>query len=301
MSKPIISVVIPAYNRAGSIRAAVESALGQSVRDIEVLVVDDGSTDGTVTVAEQIDDSRVRVIIRDRNGGASAARNTGIAQSRGDFVAFLDSDDTWMAPKLAQQLAVMRQAPSAMAVCCTGAEIHLLDHGVTRTQLLEPSADWATRLAMGCDLSPGSTQLTRREAFDRIGLLDETLPRFEDWDWLLRYTQAGGRIAVVRDALARVHNRRARLGDVVEQSAKLFLRKHRAVIEELPAPLRRKAMTDLWLQVAGTFAFEGRWSATIPPILAAMGERPLHTAGRVALGAAMVAHGRATRLFGNKR
>lgn len=296
MSTPLVSVVIPAYNRATTIRAAVESALRQTVQEIEVLVVDDASSDETAAIASGIGDRRVEVLLRDRNGGASAARNTGIRHARGAFIAFLDSDDVWLEEKLARQLAALRAAPDEIAVSCTGAEIHLLDHGgVVRLQYLEPMDDWKLRLAMGCDLSPGTTQMSRRHIFSEVGPLDETLPRFEDWDWLLRYTQMGGRIAAVKDPLAQVYNRRARLGDVVEKAAVMFLAKHRDVIGSLPERERRKAVADLWLQVVGTFAFEGRLKAAVPSMREAMRERPIHTTCRLVSGALAVVRGKVAR------
>ena len=288
---PLVSVVIPAYNRAGSILQAVESALAQDLLDIEILVVDDGSTDATRDVVGSHPDPRVRLIARERNGGASAARNTGIAAARGEWVAFLDSDDVWLPGKLSRQLAA-HAAEGAPDVSCTGAELHLLDHRVVRIQYCEDQADWARRLALDCDLWPGTTQMTRRAAFERVGPLDETLPRFEDWDWLLRYTRSA-RILSIREPLARVFNRRGRLGDVVAVSAERFAAKHRLVFEALSPADRAQALGDLWLQVVGTYAFEGRLAAALTYALRAAALRPAHTLQRLGRGAVAVVRGRA--------
>lgn len=291
---PHVSVVIPMFNRAATIRRAVDSALAQSFHDIEVIVVDDASRDDSVAIVAAINDPRVRLLHRERNGGASAARNTGVAAARGALVAFLDSDDEWFPSKLEIQVAALEAAPTRAAVSCTGVEMHLLDHAVTRLQPLEDSPDWARRLAMDCDLSPGTTQLTRRAVFDAIGPLDETLPRFEDWDWLIRYTRTGT-IVAVREPLARVYNRRARLGEIVERSAELLLAKHREVFDSLAPADRRKAVSDIWLQAVGTYAFEGRLGAILRPAAAAFAQRPVHTLGRLAAGAGVVARGRLAR------
>ena len=104
-----VSVVIPTYNRARKCLAAVESVLAQSHQDVEVLVIDDGSTDGTRELISGID-RRVRYLSQ-QNAGVTVARNTGLRAASGDFVAFLDSDDTWMPWKLEAQLAVMRGFP----------------------------------------------------------------------------------------------------------------------------------------------------------------------------------------------
>lgn len=291
MAEPIVSVVIPAYNRAASIRAAVDSARAQTLGAIEIIVVDDASQDETCAVVDGIDDPRVHLVRRARNGGAAAARNTGISHCRAAHIAFLDSDDVWFPDKLARQLALLQAPRAAAAVAVCGVEMHLLDHGIVRTQLFEAVDDWARRLAMGCDLSPGTTQLTRREAFDRIGPLDESLPRFEDWDWLLRYTRLGA-IVGVPEALAQVCNRRARLGDHVAVSAMRFLAKHADVLASLAPADRRRAIADIHLQVVGTYAFEGRLAPMLPSIVGAARQRPLHTAVRLASGAVGVLAGR---------
>lgn len=293
-STPHVSVVIPMFNRIATIRRAIDSALAQSFRDIEVIVVDDASSDESVAAVAAIDDPRLRLLRRDQNGGASAARNTGVAASRGSLVAFLDSDDEWFPRKLEIQVAALEAAPAHAGVSCTGVEMHLLDHAITRLQPLEDSPDWARRLAMDCDLSPGTTQLTRRAVFDAIGPLDETLPRFEDWDWLIRYTRTGS-IVAVREPLARVYNRRARLGEVVERSAELLLAKHHDVFDALAPADRRKAVGDIWLQAVGTYAFEGKLGPLLRPAAAAFAQRPLHTLGRLAAGAGAVARGRLAR------
>lgn len=291
---PVVSVVIPMFNRAATIRRAVDSALAQSFRDIEVIVVDDASSDESVANVAAIDDSRLRLLRRERNGGASAARNAGVAASRGSLVAFLDSDDEWFPRKLEIQVAALNAAPSHAGVSCTGVEMHLLDHAVIRLQPLEDSIDWTRRLAMDCNLSPGTTQLTRRAVFDAIGPLDEALPRFEDWDWLIRYTRTGS-IVAVREPLARVYNRRARLGEVVERSAELLLAKHRDVFRALAPADRRKAVGDIWLQAVGTYAFEGKLRALLRPAAAAFRQQPVHTLSRLIAGAGAVARGRLMR------
>src|SRR5262245_52731262 len=105
---PIVSIIIPAYNRQKSLKSAIKSALQQSIRDIEVIVVDDGSTDKTAVVAEQSADSdpRVRVLRHNSTRGAQAARNTGAKTARGRWLSFLDSDDTLLKKSLELRLEV---------------------------------------------------------------------------------------------------------------------------------------------------------------------------------------------------
>ncbi len=116
---PIVSVVIPAFNRVGTIREAVKSVLSQSHADLELLVVDDGSSDGTMSALADMTDPRLRLLANPRNMGPGAARNTGIRAARGDWVAFQDSDDEWLPDKLAKQLARIAQTgPGCVAAYC---------------------------------------------------------------------------------------------------------------------------------------------------------------------------------------
>lgn len=107
---PLVSVVIPAYNASGFIAETLESVVGQTYRPLEIIVVDDGSKDGTPEVVERFADQGVR-LIRQENAGPSAARNRGIETSTGTYIAFLDADDLWLPEKIARQVEVMEQHP----------------------------------------------------------------------------------------------------------------------------------------------------------------------------------------------
>src|SRR5215207_4189569 len=113
---PAVSVVLPTYNRAPLLGRSIRSVLGQSYGDFELLVIDDGSTDGTAGVVAAFGDPRVRYVPLARNTGAGAARNVGIRMSRGRFMAFQDSDDEWLPSKLAKQLSAFGRGPSGLGV-----------------------------------------------------------------------------------------------------------------------------------------------------------------------------------------
>jgi glycosyltransferase involved in cell wall biosynthesis len=115
MTKPLVSIVMPCYNGEAFLAEAVDSVLGQTCQDFELIVVDDGSTDGSAAVLARYGE-RIRVL-RQANAGVSAARNAGIAAARGDFIAFLDSDDWWEPDFLAEMVAAMADPRTAIAYC----------------------------------------------------------------------------------------------------------------------------------------------------------------------------------------
>ena len=120
MARPILSVVIPTWNRARLVCEAVESALSQRDGQVEVIVVDDGSTDDTGKVLDQRFRNRIKLLRLPHRGGAGAARNAGVSQATGDLLAFLDSDDLWLPGKLDAELSVFEQFPDAEAVISDG-------------------------------------------------------------------------------------------------------------------------------------------------------------------------------------
>jgi glycosyltransferase involved in cell wall biosynthesis len=182
---PLVSVVVPAYNSAGTLEQTVRSVLGQTVRDLETIIVDDGSSDDTLAVARAIEDPRVRVLTRE-NGGASAARNTGIEQAKGTWVAFVDSDDVWLPEKLERQLTYLDAHPDVHAVQ-TGAFIVDADLRVLHVRACKPSQDalWETLLFQNLPAFP-STVMIRRSKLEEIGFFDTRLEILEDWDLAIR-------------------------------------------------------------------------------------------------------------------
>ncbi|MFO0752893.1 MAG: glycosyltransferase family A protein [Thermodesulfovibrionales bacterium] len=182
MKRPSVSVVIPAYNRAHCIAEAVESALGQTVRECEILVVDDGSTDATPDVLARYRD-RIRYL-RQENAGPAAARNHGIRESRGEFVAFLDSDDLWLPVKLELQLEEFRR-DERMGIVSTNV-VFLYPDREARTLFGEQDTEAVRDGFLGEFLMVTSSVMVRAECFGRVGLFDETLQYAEDLDLFYR-------------------------------------------------------------------------------------------------------------------
>ena len=182
-AKTQVSVIIPTYNRGWTIGEAVDSVLAQDYRDFELIVVDDGSTDNTPQV---LDAYRGAIkVFRQENKGVSAARNRGISEASGRFIAFLDSDDLWLPQKLSRQVEFFNTTPDALI--CQAEEVWIRSgvrvnpkkrHKKPSGMIFEPS------LAL-CLVSPSAVMI-RRSLLEIVGNFDEALPACEDYDLWLR-------------------------------------------------------------------------------------------------------------------
>jgi glycosyltransferase involved in cell wall biosynthesis len=186
-SGPRLSVIIPVFNGEAYLAAAVESVRRQACVDLEVIVVDDGSTDGTAGVVSRLPQEGLRYVHQE-NGGPARARNHGIRLASGDLIGFLDADDVWPADRLGHQLRALERDPSADLVL-----------GWTRLAREMAGADGRPHLeAYGpavVFLTP-TAALFRRRVFERVGGFDETLRFGEDTDWFMRARELGVPILV---------------------------------------------------------------------------------------------------------
>jgi glycosyltransferase involved in cell wall biosynthesis len=227
MSQPLVSVIVPTFNRSDCLAAAVRSALAQTHHDVEVLICDDGSTDATPALAESLrrDDRRVRYLAQS-NRGVSAARNLGLRNARGDFIAFLDSDDTWMPWKLEAQLAGLAQFPDAGMIWsdmeAVGLDEQIIDAKHLRnfyaayrwfrteqlfsesrsvSSFMQPTplalldavvfyGEIFSQMIMG-NLVHTSTVLMRRQRQLAVGVFSEAMRTGEDFDFHLRTCRVG--------------------------------------------------------------------------------------------------------------
>lgn len=202
MTTPMVSVVLPTRNRSAMVGRAVSSVLDQTADDLELIVVDDGSTDDTEAVVGAIDDPRLSYVRLDRHRGAAVARNTGLRRARGQFLAFQDSDDEWLPNKLELQLELLRQhSPEVGAV---GGRYAVVDAGSMSAQIsaprLESGRDYEPELLEGpCCITP--VWLIKRKLVFELGLFDERMPCLEDWDLMLRLSQRTGMRAVAENVL----------------------------------------------------------------------------------------------------
>jgi len=182
MSKPLVSAIIPTFNRADAVKRAVHSVLNQSFRDFECIVVDDGSTDGTDSVLAEFG-NKINVL-KTENRGVAAARNSGAEVAKGDFLAFLDSDDEWKKEKLSKQIPYMKES---------GFRISQTDETWIRNgkfvnksnRYIRPCGDIFFKCLDVCAVTPSSVVI-EKELFSDYGGFDETFPVCEDFDLWLR-------------------------------------------------------------------------------------------------------------------
>jgi glycosyltransferase involved in cell wall biosynthesis len=174
---PLVSVVIPVFNGERYLRDAVQSVLDQRYAPLEIIIVDDGSTDGTATVAQSLPEAVS--YLHQTNQGPAAARNRGIEQARGGLIAFADADDLWPPAKLELQLPYLINEPAIEIV-------------MGRIQLLSETglAESAFSVNLGC-------AVIRKSVFDRVGLFDESMRFSEDVDWFMRARESGAAIMTI--------------------------------------------------------------------------------------------------------
>ncbi len=186
---PIVSVVIPTYNRGWIIKEAIASVLAQTFPEFELIVVDDGSTDNTPKLLDAYEEI---IVISQVNKGVSAARNRGIAAASGKYIAFLDSDDLWLPEKLFVQLAFFQANPEALVCQTQETWIRNGQRIYPKHRHQKQSGLFFERSLELCLVSPSAVMM-KKDLFAGVGVFDEELPACEDYDLWLR---VGARIPI---------------------------------------------------------------------------------------------------------
>ncbi|MDW8322990.1 MAG: glycosyltransferase [Burkholderiales bacterium] len=288
MRKPLVSVVIPAYNAAWCVGKAIDSVLAQDFRDFELIVVDDGSTDQTPEILAVYGEA-IRVI-RKPNGGLSSARNAGIAAARGEYIAFLDADDWWLPAKLSKQLAYMQAQPE-LGFTSTAARV---EDTQGRVLNLWGCARWqgpflSHLYGANADVAgSGSAVLARRELFARVGGFDEGLRSLEDIDMWMRLAavSAYGCLDEPLVVILRRPDSMSRNLEVMRSAALTVMHKNRHL---LPKPRQgaywRACVASVHADYAKGRYRAGRRAAALADVLHMLRLAPL-ARGRLALGLA---------------
>lgn len=186
---PKVSVIIPTYNRSMSLIKSIKSVQNQTFADFELVVVDDASTDDTEKKIRKLShkDKRIRIIKHDKNRGGSAARNTGIRNAKGGYIAFLDSDDEWLPRKLEKQVEVMNSldVDEWGGVYC--GQYNIICGFKTIVEAKLEGSFLYEFLSGRASIAAGSTLMVKKECMDRINGFDESFSRFQDIEMLIRF------------------------------------------------------------------------------------------------------------------
>lgn len=187
---PWVSVIIPTHNRADFLATSIRSVLNQTFEEFELIVVDDASSNATSQVVASFGDPRVHYIRHDQNRGGAAARNTGIANSNAEYVAFLDDDDEWYPEKLARQMRRMLASEPEVAVVYTGYRVVDRATGKVCGRMI-PSArgNLYSKLLESNPIGGTSSVLLKRACLEKVGVFDESLPSFQDRDLWIRISR----------------------------------------------------------------------------------------------------------------
>lgn len=238
---PLVSIIIPCYNAERWLAATLESALAQTWPAVEIILVDDGSGDGSLAAAQKFEARGVRVVAQP-NRGASAARNHGVRLARGEFLQFLDADDLLSPGKIAAQVAFLRdRPPGTLATCAWGrfrddpASARFIDEAVfrdfTAADFLVLAGDTGAMLHPSCWLVP-------RAVAERAGPWDETLSLNDDGEYFARVMLAGAGIAYCADPAALSYYRSGLAGSLSQQRGEKARRSQFRSVELIAAGLR---------------------------------------------------------------
>jgi glycosyltransferase involved in cell wall biosynthesis len=218
----LVTVVIRTYNRSALVTSAIESALNQTHRPVDVMVVDDGSTDATEAVVRRYGD-RVRYV-RQSHAGVAAALNTGLGKAQGDYLAFLDDDDLWQEQMLERSLSVLEVAGDEVGVTYVGSR-YFSNHDTTR--LIDPG--WTGRSGdifgplLENNFIPINAVLIKKRCLEVVGGCDDALRGYEDWDLFLRIALAGFAFRYIDEPLALIRRHPA------HQSSDVLMMKRNAL------------------------------------------------------------------------
>lgn len=207
---PLISVVIPCFNSKSTLHKSVDSVLAQTCKVYEIILVDDASNDGTAALILSLERENplIKAITLRKNSGAAAARNAGILQATGKYVAFLDSDDTWHPGKLAKQIRQFEKNPQCTIVSCDSIFVNEEGRLLKRSHITRPPVQgrnaWKTLLAY--NFLPTPTVLVKREDILQCGMFNDSLVVGEDLDLWVRIAHLG-EVEVIHEVLVTILDR----------------------------------------------------------------------------------------------
>lgn len=246
--EPLISVVIPVYNREKTILRALNSVLMQTYSNIEVIVVDDGSTDSTAQIVSSCADERVRLICLSGNQGANRARNRGITEAKGEYIAFQDSDDEWLTDKLEKQLAYMFRTDTKAAYCpyilYDGDKACIVPDNYMNQDICEKNV--AEALKKG-NVVGTPTLIIKRELFSKTGLFDEDMKKLQDYEFVIRLVK-NERLGYMKEPLVKAY----RMEQSITSDTHLILEAYAKILEKHSDFVDIKTVLHIYLKYAET-------------------------------------------------
>ena len=199
---PAVSVIIPTFNRCGPLKNAIESILAQTFQNFEIIVVNDGSDDPTSKFLSTLKDSRFRFIEFKTNRGGSFARNEGIKQANGEYIAFLDDDDNWESTKLEEQINKLQK--HALDLCYTGFNVYTYKNKFIKYAFHRPRFKNLYKSIMNENFFGGTSSIVvKKKLVEEAGCFDPDLPALQDYDLYIRLIKNGCRIKGINKPLVK--------------------------------------------------------------------------------------------------
>lgn len=190
MDKKLISIIIPTYNREATIKETLESILQQTYQNIEILVVDDASTDNTKNIIHSINDPRIYYFKNKKQMGANISRNVGIEHAKGTLIAFCDSADKWAAEKLEKQFQIMQETSAKIVFCAEEVtdkeKTYVIPYATQKALIIQ---NRLLELLASENCIDTSTLLVDKNCFEKVGFFNLELPRLQEYEWMIRASQ----------------------------------------------------------------------------------------------------------------
>ena len=259
MKKPKVSVVIPTYNREKTLPRAVESVINQTYTNWELIIVDDASKDNTEKLVKKYLSEKIKYFKNPENKQKSYSRNYGIKQARGEFIAFLDSDDEWLPEKLEEQINVVGDEYDG---CFTGAYKFEIDKKVARTPKIQDSL-MIDVLKNNISISIGSTGFVRKTLLDKVGGFREDMTVNEDIELVVKLAGIGEFVVLDKPLINIYDIDKPRDASRVLEAKEKVLKYRKEQIEELPSIIQKTIYARQYISVARAYAVEGNFEKSM--------------------------------------
>jgi glycosyltransferase involved in cell wall biosynthesis len=250
---PKVSVIIPTYNRVEALGRAIKSVLAQNFQDFEIIVIDDAPQGYAQEVIASFDDQRIKYIRHDVNKGDGASRNTGILNSRGDYLAFLDDDDEWLPNKLQMQIDVLTNSPAKVGGVYTGTQI--VDGAIGKILRTYIPKGGVSSFEEICTISIAtSSVMLKRECFEKVGLFDEAIPYCSDYDMWVRISKEF-ELACIKEPLVKysaVGNKISNDYEKVIKGSEILISKYDKLFAR-----NRKSYSHFYLSLGVLYCYSG--------------------------------------------